>query len=177
MSDVRYRIATLDPSSHNRAGFDCGVETLDRYLQERAAQDMKRKAAGCWILTAIDDPGTVLGFYTLSPEAVDLRELGVADPGVVKHLPRYPRLGAALLGRLAVASSNHQQGLGELLLYDAMHRALHAEIPAVLMVTDPKDARAEAFYCKHGFVRLNAERLFITMRQIADRLEIPGSPR
>ena len=67
--------------------------------------------------------------------------------------------------------------LSEILLYDAMHRALRAEIPVVLMVTDPKDRQAEEFYCKHGFQQLNAERLFITMRRIAEVLATPDSHR
>jgi ribosomal protein S18 acetylase RimI-like enzyme len=174
---VRYHIASLDSSLHDRAAFDCGVDALNRYLKERAAQDLKRKVAGCWVLTLAGAPGTILGYYTLSAEAVDLRELGAADPDVVKRLPRYPRLGAALLGRLAVAKSQQRQGFGELLLYDAMHRVLHAEIPAVLLVADPKDGPAERFYRKHGFARLTADRFFITMQRIFDTLATPGSHR
>lgn len=173
-SSARFEISILLPSIHNRTGFDCGVEALNRYLQERATQDMKRKAAGCWVLAAKQAPGTVLGYYTLSPEAVDLRELGDAAPEVGRRLPRYPRLGAVLLGRLAVASSAQGKGIGQLLLYDALHRALRSEIPVALMVTDPKDGRAEAFYRKHGFGRLNPERLFIAMQQVSAMLKTPG---
>ena len=45
------------------------------------------------------------------------------------------------------------------------------------MVTDPKDERAESFYLKYGFDRLNATRFFTTMQQIADTLGSPGSHR
>ena len=138
---------------------------------------MKRKAAGCWVLTSVAEPRAILGYYTLSAEVVDIRELGAAEPEAVKCLPRYPRLGAVLLGRLAVAKRRHRMGLGELLLYDAMHRALRAEIPAVLMVTAPKDRQAEEFYRKHGFQTLNAERRFITMQRIAEVLAMPDSHR
>ncbi|MCX6867616.1 MAG: GNAT family N-acetyltransferase [Verrucomicrobia bacterium] len=177
MSNIFYHIARLNPTLHERAGFDCGVDPLNRYLRERAAQDSRRKIAGCWVLTQDEQPGNVLGFYTLSAEAVDLRELGAADPEAVKRLPRYPRVGAVLLGRLAVAKSQHRNGLGELLLYDAMHRVLHTEIPAALMVADPKDGQAGMFYQKHGFEWLNAERLFITMQRISDMLGKPDSHR
>jgi len=177
MSAVRYQIARLDPSVHERAGFDCGVDALNRYLRETAAQDMKRKAAGCWVLSPVAESRAILGYYTLSAEAVDLRELGAADPEAAKRVPRYPRLGAVLLGRLAVEKRQHRMGLGELLLYDAMHRALRAEIPTFLTVTDPKDRQAEEFYRKHGFQQLNAERLCITMRRIAEVLAMPDSHR
>ena len=165
-----YIIGTLDPANHRREAFRCGVEALDSYFRERALQDMKRHAAGCWVLSHADSPQNVLGYYTLSAESVDLRELGAASPALLKKLPRYPRLGAVLLGRLAVDRSQKGKGFGEILLHDAMLRALHAEIPTMLMVTDPKDEQSQAFYHKYGFDRLNATRLFTTMQRIADTL-------
>ena len=39
------------------------------------------------------------------------------------------------------------------------------------MVTDPKDAKAEAFYAKYGFQRLNADRLFLPMISVSALLE------
>ncbi len=172
-----YRIEPLDPAKHRREAFDCGVEPLNRYLHERASQDVKRRAAGCWVLIAGENAQDILGYYTLSPEGVDLETLEVAAPALVKKLPRYPRLGAILLGRLAVARSQKGKDHGTTLLHDAMLRALHAEIPAILMVTDPKDEQAEAFYRKHGFDRLDDFRLFTTMQRIADTLGSPGSHR
>ena len=161
-----YQILPLNTSVHDRADFDCGEAPLNRYLREQASQDIKRKVAGCWVLVSRDNAKSVLGFYTLSTEVVDMKELGDADPDVAKRLPRYPRLGAVLLGRLAVAKTAQKQGLGELLLFDAMHRILNAQIPAVLMVTDPKNAKAAAFYRKYGFKPLTPGRLFITTQQV-----------
>lgn len=166
MSEPQYQILPLNTSVHDRADFDCGEAPLNRYLREQASQDIKRKVAGCWVLVSPDSPKSVMGFYTLSTEVVDMKELGDADADVAKRLPRYPRLGAVLLGRLAVAKTAQNQGLGELLLFDAMHRTLNAQIPAALMITDPKDAKAGAFYRKYGFKPLNPERLFVTARQL-----------
>lgn len=162
-----YQIVSLDAAVHERDPFDCGDAKLNLYLREQAAQDIKRKVAGCWVLSRQDAPNQVLGYYTLSSEAVDMGELGKAAPEVLKRLPRYPRLGAALLGRLAIALGSKKQGLGGLLLFDAMHRVLHAQIPVVFLLADPKDQKAQVFYLKFGFKRLNAERLFITMQQVA----------
>lgn len=169
-----YRIEPLNPSRHDRDGFDCGVEQLNDYLKTRAAQDMKRRAAGCWVITATENPQSILGYYTLSPEAVDLSALGAADASLLKQLPRYPRLGSVLLGRLAVTKTAQGQGLGELLLLDAMARVLRSEIPAIFMVTDPKDAQAKSFYRKFSFDRLNPERMFTTMPRIAALLGNPN---
>ena len=164
--DLQYQIIALDVSAHDRAGFDCGEAPLNRYLREQASQEIKRKVAGCWVLVSLSKPDRVLGYYTLSSEAVDMKELGDADAQVAKKLPRYPRLGAVLLGRLAVDKTAQKQGLGELLLFDSMHRAVSTQIPAVFMITDPKDENAGKFYAKYGFRSLNPARLFITTQQI-----------
>lgn len=169
-STSNLQIVPLVKSVHDRAGFDCGVDALNRYLREQAMQDIKRRVAGCWVLTATAEPQAVLGYYTLSPEAVDIGEVKNVSPASIARLPRYPRLGAVLLGRLAVARSEKGNGLGKLLLQDATLRALHAEIPPIIMVTDPKDEKAEAFYTKFGFERLSATRLFTTVQRIADTL-------
>lgn len=170
MSPAQFRIEQLDAAKHDRQSFDCGVAALNDYLREQASQDVKRRAAGCWVLVHVDSPQKVCGYYTLSPESVDIRDLEAVSPAILKKLPRYPRLGAILLGRLAVDRSQHGKGFGQTLLHDAMLRALHAEIPSVLMVTDPKDESAAAFYRKYGFERLSNTRLFTTMQRIADTL-------
>lgn len=68
-------IQALDKSLHDRASFDCGVSTLNDYLAKQAALDMKRKASGCWGITAQANSKTVLGYYTLSTEAIDSIDL------------------------------------------------------------------------------------------------------
>lgn len=69
------QIQALDKIRHDRAEFDCGVLELNRYLSQQAALDMKRKAAGCWVITAEHNSRTILGYYTLSSEAVDAVDL------------------------------------------------------------------------------------------------------
>lgn len=161
------QIASLQPEVHDRASFRCGNEALDRYLREQAGQDLRRKACGVWVLVDPIHPAEILGFYTLSPEGVALADLPPADR---KKVPRYPRLGAVLLGRLAVAQIRQGEGIGSHLVMDALHRFLRSEIPAVLMVTDPKDDPARAFYRRFGFAELNRERMFLTRARIAGLL-------
>ncbi|MFD1960679.1 hypothetical protein ACFSHP_19770 [Novosphingobium panipatense] len=38
-------IELLDTTRHDRSGFSCGVEALDRYLQSQASQDARRRVA------------------------------------------------------------------------------------------------------------------------------------
>jgi GNAT superfamily N-acetyltransferase len=55
----------------------------------------------------------VAGFYTLTAAGIALDALA---PEVVRKLPRYPVVPAALLGRLAVAENYQGKGLGGVLL-------------------------------------------------------------
>jgi len=47
---------------HDRAGFTCGVESLDRYLKTQAGQDVRRKANAVFVLGLETEPKRVLGY-------------------------------------------------------------------------------------------------------------------
>jgi hypothetical protein len=49
------QIVLLD-EQHDRASFTCGVESLDRYLQTQAGQDVRRKANAVFVLSELDAP-------------------------------------------------------------------------------------------------------------------------
>ena len=122
---------------HDRDGFSCGNETLDRYLKEIARQDAHRLVAAPFVLVDETAPKIILGFYTLSASSVSLRDL----PEEVAHkLPAYPNVPVTLLGRLAVDQSARGQGLGRMLLADAIKRSIGAsnEIAIHAMVVDAK---------------------------------------
>src|SRR5438309_8913779 len=108
-------------NGHNRADFSCGNATLDRYLKEQAGQDLRRACATPFILASKPGETAILGYYTLSSYGIDTGEL---PAGVAKKLPRYPLIPATLLGRLAIDLRYQGQGVGELLLMDALHRAV-----------------------------------------------------
>jgi GNAT superfamily N-acetyltransferase len=101
---------------HDRNAFHSGVEALDRYLQEFAFQDMKRRITGCFVM--LDDE-RIVGFYTLAATSVPLDLLPAT---VAKKLPPYPVIPAMLIGRLAVAEKHRGQGIGRALIVDAVIR-------------------------------------------------------
>ncbi len=136
-------------SIHDRAAFSCGVPALDRYLREQAGQDAKRRVAAPFV--ALDPNGRLIGFYTLSATSIQMAEL---PPELAKRLPRYPRLPATLLGRLATDTSARGIGLGRFLLVDAMFRTLRSEIASFAFVVDAKDEAAAAFYKREGLIPL-----------------------
>ncbi len=131
----------------DRSAFSCGAAPLDRYLREQASQDVKRLMASCFILT---DAATnmVAGYYTLAATSVPANDL---PPEVLKRLPRYPILPAALVGRLAVDRRFHRKGLGGVLLADAALRVLKGDTKAFALIVDAKDENAVTFYLRQGF--------------------------
>jgi predicted GNAT family N-acyltransferase len=161
-----YRVEPLG-KRHDRSGFSCGVEALDRYLREQAGQDARKRVAAPFVLCE-GTSDRVVGYYTLSALGLDIGEW---PEDVARKLPRYPLVPATLLGRLAVDTRARGSGAGEYLLMNALHRALEAtkEVASVAVVVDAKNAAAEAFYRRYGFVGLadQPHRLFLPMAVIA----------
>jgi len=158
-----FRVAALDATVHLRDGFSSGVPALDRYLREQASQDVRRRVAACFVALAADE--RIAGFYTLAAASVPLADL----PDALRcKLPRYAAVPAIRMGRLAVDAAFHGQGLGGVLLVNALRRAAAAEVGAVALVVDAKDERAAAFYRHHGFVPLQAAplTLFLPLQRL-----------
>lgn len=161
------RVEPLDGRRHDRAGFTCGVDSLDLYLKTQASQDLRRKANAVFVLVAADEPRQVLGYFTLCAYAL---APGVVPEEARKHLPRYPLVSATLIGKLAVATSQQGRGLGGVLLARALRKAYESAhvVGSSMVVVDALDERAAAFYASHGFIRLpESMRLVLPMRTLA----------
>jgi ribosomal protein S18 acetylase RimI-like enzyme len=152
-------------SAHDRAAFSCGVEALDNYLRKQAGQDVRKRVAVVFVVTP--DGKTIAGYYTLCQYSV---ELGAIPKDIAKKLPKYPVVPTTLIGRLAVSSGFQGQGLGELLLMDALRRSLvsSGQVASVAIVVDAKGDKAVAFYRKYGFLELPKVpgRLFVPMATV-----------
>ncbi len=170
MPNDRYRFEPL--GDHNRAAFSCGTPELDRYFREQAGQEGRRHVAFVWVLyDAVDN--LVAGYYTLSTASIEPTGL---PPEIARKLPRYPTLGALLIGRLAVDERYQGQGLGRVLLMDALGRSLvlRQQLGFVAVIVDAKNEQARRFYERHGFQRLGGDerRMFIQTETIA-KLGLP----
>ena len=163
LEDERFQIGPL--GQHDRAAFSCGAEPLDRYLKHHAGQELRHRVTAVFVAFRTDAPSTIAGFYTLSMASIKPTGLP-AD--VTKRLPRYPRLPVALVGRLAVDGCYRGQGLGELLLHDALYKSFQSKIAAMAVVVDAKDDTARQFYAHYEFRRFldNEYRLFLHMKTI-----------
>lgn len=152
--------------AHDRAAFSCGTEALDNYIRKQASQDVRKKVAVVYVATL--DGKTILGYYTLSQYSVQLRDIPIE---LSKKFPKYPAIPATLLGRLARDISTKGQGVGELLLLDALYRALamSEQVASAAVITDAKNQKAVDFYKKYGFTELPKTelRLFLPMPAVA----------
>ena len=143
------KVELLD-STHDRAGFDCCVEPLNRYLHQIARQHIAKGVSKTFVLVENDAavPKPVLGFFTVSLCQV----IGVQVP--VKWAKKLPeQIPAMRLGRLAVSKSRHGEGLGKALLVEAICKiAAVADLAGGIgLFVDAKDEAAAAFYEKFGF--------------------------
>ncbi len=157
-------------SSHDRRGFACGVEALDRYFREQVTQDIRRHVTNCFV--AVDAAGVVAGYYTFAATSLPMAELAADE---VKRLPRYPLLPAALIGRLAVSEQHGKQGLGAAFIVDAVARTLRAEPAIFALIVDAKDDAAVRFYMHLGFLAFTSRpmSLFLPAAEAQRRLAAP----
>ena len=142
-------IKAIEPlGKHDRTAFSCGVPALDEWFRSRAGQDERRNVARVFV--AIDDRLGVVGFYSLSAFSLAIDDL---PPEHAKRLPRYDRIPAALIGRLARDERVRGMEIGELLLADAVRRALEAarSLAIFAVVVDAKDEKSASFYRDFGF--------------------------
>ncbi|MBV8630158.1 MAG: GNAT family N-acetyltransferase [Silvibacterium sp.] len=115
----------------------------------------------------------IAGYYTLSADNIRVEDLPAE---LVKRLklPRYPVLGATLIGRLARDLGFKGMGIGELLLVDALKVAnrMSRKIASVGVVVDAIDANAHRFYEAFGFLPFpeSERRLFLPLRTVQELL-------
>jgi ribosomal protein S18 acetylase RimI-like enzyme len=139
--------------SFDRDSFDCGSVELNNFLKTKARQNQSAGFNKTFVAVASGDRvKKVLGYYSLSMGEIDLSSL---PPEHLKKLPKHP-VPIARMGRLAVDASTKGQGLGKLLLVDAMKRVQTAseQIGVYALLVDAKDDSAKNFYLKYGFISL-----------------------
>jgi GNAT superfamily N-acetyltransferase len=161
-------IKAIEPlGKRDRAAFSCGVAALDDWFRLRAGQDEKRNVARVFV--AIDDQRGIVGFYSLSSFTLAIGDL---PPEYAKHLPRYGVIPAALIGRLARDERVRGEGVGDLLLADAVRRVIGASrsLGVFAIVVETTDEKAAAFYRDFGFAPFpnQPRRLFMPASEAAE---------
>lgn len=135
--------------SHDRQLFDCGRSELNTWLAQVASQHQKKGLSKTFVAVLEGAPSRICAYYALTLAELDSQHL----PEVWrKKMPR--RAPGVRLGRLAVDLRCQRQGLGELLLMDALTRAhrIYAQAGGIGLFVDALDEQAAAFYTRYGFV-------------------------
>jgi GNAT superfamily N-acetyltransferase len=138
----------FDRGAHRVETFNCGQESLDRWLRAYAGQSQRRDAARTFV--TLDPDGNVAGYYTLVAAQVEYEQ---TSANVARGLSRHFPIPVALLARLAVSTPHQGTGLGRSLLLDALQRVLRAsdELAIRAVTVDAIDERAASFYRTFGF--------------------------
>jgi GNAT superfamily N-acetyltransferase len=156
--------------------FDCGVTSLNAWLQMHARAADAIGSARSFVTTDAEQDERVVGYYALTAASVEHVD---ATPRVRKRMPRYP-IPCVLLARLAIDRSVHGQGLGAWLLRDAMSRAVAAaeELGIRALLVHATDDDASAFYIRHGFERspTDPHNLQMLIKDIRRSAEIAINP-
>ncbi len=134
-------------ASHKVDGFDCGQESLSRYLIRFALANQRASTAQTYVGVSGD---SILGFYTL---AVGEAAYDGVPERLAKGLARHP-IPLMLLARLGISVEWQGKGLGAGLLKDAMRRTLQAADIAGIraFAVHAKDEKAAAFYRHFDFL-------------------------
>lgn len=91
---------------------------------------------------------------------------------IQKKLPKsYNVIPTTLLGRLAIDKKYQGQGLGKILLIDALKRCFEIaqEIGSFAVIVDPKDKEAEKFVEKYDVIRLpDSKKMFLAIKTLQE---------
>lgn len=149
---------------HDRNGFRCGKESLERYLRETAKGHLLKGVGITRVLVGQGalTPMPIIGFFTLTTILAEAANW----PGAAKGLPNMP-VPVVLLGRLAVALDWQGKGIARLLLAAAREIAASSMrgTGGIGLAVDAAEEELVGFYEKYGFKRIGDDslRLFLPL--------------
>lgn len=133
---------------HNKNEFDCGVAALNTWLKQTAMQHQTKGLSRTFVAAPDGVSTQIYGYYALASAFVVVEDLPL------KIAKRYPRqIPVTRLGRLAISRDLQGQGLGKLLLADAILKSNNAALTvgSAGIIVDAKDDAAASFYARYGF--------------------------
>ncbi len=150
--------------SHPRKAFRSGQSQVDDWLATKALQNQDKHLSVTKIL--LNKSATIAGYYTLATGQVDFGDLPTQE---AKKLPRR-MLPVAILAWLGVSTDQQGQGLGRLLLAQALRDCYEAgqTFAFIAIILDCVDDNAKRFYQHYDFAELPGHpyRLFLSFQQL-----------
>ncbi len=143
-------ISLFDKAKHDRTGFSCGVDSIDRWFKNSISKNIKNDRVRVWC--AVNNDGVLVGFYALSAYSLLPEHAGnIAISGEIHEIPMI------YLSLLAVDKTQQGQGFGNDLLMHAIEKCIKvsgdigvAEILLDVEKDDYFDKRVK-FYNRYGF--------------------------
>lgn len=142
------RISALD-SQFDISRFNCGVHEIDSWISkkcQKACEQNKLKA----FCAHLENGTTALGLYTLSLMFDSIDKIEARDRALYKS--QFP---AVYLGQLAVLRGYQNQGLGTILLLNALERAyaISRNVSFYGVALRSLNERTTVLYEKYGFTK------------------------
>ncbi|MEJ7837187.1 MAG: hypothetical protein WKF81_00100 [Thermomicrobiales bacterium] len=161
---------------HKRDSFDCGDDALNAYLRRYARRNHDLGVSRTLVAVPDSDPVTILGYFTLSPAAIDYH---LVPDSVAHRLPKYD-VPVYRLGRLAVDQAQQGVGQGAQLLLAAGSTCIKASMHAggVAMLIDARNESVAGWYLRFGALPLINQPLTLIIRLdlIAEALAARDTP-
>ena len=177
-SGLKVSIEPFDPAKHDRTAFSCGAPRIDNFLKRTAKKHQVGGFTRVWVAVAPESP-RILGYYAISGHAIEAADL---PPQLTKNAPNHGFVPSAYLSTFGVESAIQGQGLGRVLLADALKRILGVSaqmgiVAIVLDVLDDGDVEAvekrKRFYTGFGFTPFPSHpmRMFLPIKSVRGALE------
>lgn len=149
---------------HEVTTFDCGVDSLNRWLSEQALRAQNAGTARTFVWATSAAPEKVRAYFSLAPTELARASLTRSQSSGYHTVPAY------LLARLAVHVDLHGRGYGSQVLVDALGRAARAAEAGGgrLIVVDALSDEAANFYRHFDFtpVKGNPHRLVLKVATV-----------
>jgi GNAT superfamily N-acetyltransferase len=157
----------FDPEKHDRTAFSCGVDQVDNYFKKTA--NKLQKSGNVRVSVLLDAEEQLLGFYAVNAHSVDYVEL---PKKFARTRPSHGSIPAAFISMIGVDQRFQGNGLGGILLVEALRNLAHASeslgIAVVLMDVlecgnEEATTRRLTLYSGYGFTPLQNSRLRLFM--------------
>lgn len=161
-------ISAPEPFSdkHQVKGFDCGNETLNEWLINRALKNQMTGASRTFVICS---ENYVIGYYAIASGSIERLS---APKSIARNTP--DPIPVIVLGRLAIDHQFQTKRLGSALLKNALLRTLtiskNIGVRAILVHAISEDARK--FYQNYGFKEspINPMTLMLSIQSIKAHL-------
>ena len=136
----------LHKATHNVFEFSCGTEPIDVWLKKHSLTGMRANTSRTYVAVA---DGQVAGYYAIAAGSLLRSDL---PRNLRFEVPNHP-VPLVLLARVGVDLKYQGQGLGTVLVLDAIRKALMVgeQVGVFCMATNAKDDLAKSFYHSMGF--------------------------